>query len=109
MCDKVGNDKADDIADGGVVIAANYRLGPLGFLSMRELSSTVPEADGASGNYGLWDCAAALHWARANVRPGRQHNILNVHNLWTIRFNKVASRSSNFMRKSCGLDMRSNI
>ena len=57
------------VRDGGVVIAANYRLGPLGFLSMRELSSSaVPEAaDGASGNYGLWDCAAALHWARANA------------------------------------------
>lgn len=47
-------------ADGTVVVTINYRLGALGFLSS-------PELDGAGGNYGLMDQAAALRWVRRNA------------------------------------------
>lgn len=47
-------------ADEGVVLVTlNYRLGPLGFLS-------VPAA-GVPGNAGLKDQAAALRWVRDNI------------------------------------------
>lgn len=117
--------------DGAVVVAANYRLGPLGFLALDALSRTsatgaqhacemhccsgssshlltrsayrhsIPPINlivasrhccssphyqnvctgnlfllaqpfaltvGTSGNYGLMDCEAALHWTRENAR-----------------------------------------
>ncbi|KAF1751958.1 hypothetical protein GCK72_018512 [Caenorhabditis remanei] len=42
-----------------VVVTMNYRLGPLGFLTV---------ADGkASGNYGLWDQTLALQWVHDNI------------------------------------------
>jgi para-nitrobenzyl esterase len=44
-----------------VVVTINYRLGPLGFLYLREL---CPDLDGAVGNAGLRDQAAALAWVR---------------------------------------------
>eukprot|EP00729_Bicosta_minor_P027403 gene27403-34897_t len=43
--------------DGAVVIAPNYRLGPLGFMATKELSATSDTH--ASGNYGLMDCEMA--------------------------------------------------
>ena len=48
-----------------VVIVPNYRVGPLGFMATAELSATA--ASGASGNYGVMDCAAAMRWARRNA------------------------------------------
>jgi para-nitrobenzyl esterase len=51
---------------GTVVIAANYRLGPFGFLSLRRLIDEDPGYRSA-GNYGLADQRAALQWVRANV------------------------------------------
>ncbi|EGT42467.1 hypothetical protein CAEBREN_28304 [Caenorhabditis brenneri] len=42
-----------------VVVTMNYRLGPLGFLTV---------ADGlATGNYGLWDQTMALQWVQDNI------------------------------------------
>lgn len=46
---------------GLIVVTVNYRLGALGWLSHRELS------DGGSGNYGLMDQIAALHWVHDNI------------------------------------------
>ena len=51
--------------DGAVVIAPNYRLGPLGFMATKELSVTSDTH--ASGNYGLMDCEMAVHWAKENA------------------------------------------
>jgi para-nitrobenzyl esterase len=54
-----------DLARQGVVLVTfNYRLGPFGFMAHPALSA---EADGASGNYGLLDMAAALRWVQRNI------------------------------------------
>ena len=58
-------DGANLAARGAVVITANYRLGPLGFLAHPALSGE--SAQDASGNYGLLDQIAALEWIRENV------------------------------------------
>jgi para-nitrobenzyl esterase len=51
---------------GAIVVAANYRLGPLGFLAHRALTSEDP-AYPSSGNYGLLDQRLALAWIRDNI------------------------------------------
>jgi para-nitrobenzyl esterase len=50
---------------GVVLVTINYRLGPLGFLSLPELDAE--SADHVSGNYGLLDMVAALRWVQANI------------------------------------------
>ncbi|MGE5293126.1 MAG: carboxylesterase/lipase family protein [Micromonosporaceae bacterium] len=47
-----------------VVVSFNYRVGPLGFLSVPGLTAS---ADGASGNFGLLDQEAALRWVNRNI------------------------------------------
>jgi para-nitrobenzyl esterase len=59
---------------GLVVVSANYRLGPLGFLANPALTAESPHA--SSGNYGLLDQIEALKWVRENIArfggdPGR--------------------------------------
>ncbi len=50
---------------GVVLVSINYRLGPLGFLSLPELSRESEH--GSSGNYGFLDQVAALEWVQRNV------------------------------------------
>jgi para-nitrobenzyl esterase len=50
---------------GVVVVTLNYRLGPLGFLVHPLLSAE--SARGTSGNYGLLDQIAALHWVQKSI------------------------------------------
>ncbi len=50
---------------GVVVVSINYRLGPLGWLALPALSAESPH--GVSGNYGLLDQIAALHWVHDNI------------------------------------------
>jgi para-nitrobenzyl esterase len=52
-------------AKGVVLVSLNYRLGPLGFLSLPELSRESEH--GASGNYGFLDQVAALEWVQRNI------------------------------------------
>ncbi|WP_157976104.1 carboxylesterase/lipase family protein [Lewinella sp. IMCC34191] len=51
--------------EGVVFVSINYRVGPFGFLAHPELSAEA--AYGSSGNYGLLDQIAALHWVRDNI------------------------------------------
>jgi len=47
-----------------VIVSINYRLGPLGFLHLREVTGgRIP----ATGNEGLLDQIAALQWVRDNI------------------------------------------
>jgi len=50
---------------GIVVVEPNYRLGIFGFFAHAEL--TRESGRNASGNYGLLDQLAALHWVKENV------------------------------------------
>lgn len=51
---------------GVVFVSINYRLGPLGYLSLREFAGEAPDQP-AAGNYGLLDQIAALTWVRDNI------------------------------------------
>lgn len=60
---------------GVVVVTINYRLGVMGFLATPEL--TRESGRGTSGNYGLLDQIAALHWVQDNIRSfgGDPHRV----------------------------------
>ena len=67
---------AGDLAEKGqvLVVAINYRLGPLGFLAHPALGV---EDGQAVGNYGLLDQQMAIDWVRRNAAAfgGDAHNI----------------------------------
>ena len=48
---------------GVIGVTLNYRLGPLGFLTLPELK----QEEGCTGNYGLYDQLTALCWVRDNI------------------------------------------
>jgi para-nitrobenzyl esterase len=50
---------------GVIVVTIAYRLGPLGFLALPELTRESPHH--SSGNYGLLDQIAALEWVHRNI------------------------------------------
>ena len=51
-------------AQRGIIgVTINYRLGPMGFACLPELA----EEAGHTGNYGLYDQIAALHWVQDNI------------------------------------------
>ncbi|MFZ0291044.1 MAG: carboxylesterase family protein [Candidatus Sulfotelmatobacter sp.] len=50
---------------GLIVVTIAYRLGPLGFLALPELTRESPNH--SSGNYGLMDQIAALEWIQRNI------------------------------------------
>jgi para-nitrobenzyl esterase len=53
-------------AEHGVVfVSINYRLGPLGWLALPELSAE--SSHGVSGNYGQLDQIEALKWVKKNI------------------------------------------
>jgi para-nitrobenzyl esterase len=51
---------------GVIVVAPNYRLGPLGFLVHSALAAEDPQR-AVAGNYGLLDQRAALQWVKDNI------------------------------------------
>jgi para-nitrobenzyl esterase len=56
----------DRLAERGVIVVTiAYRLGPLGFLALPELTRESPHH--SSGNYGLMDQIAALEWIQRNI------------------------------------------
>ncbi|KAJ5958799.1 uncharacterized protein N7479_005949 [Penicillium vulpinum] len=48
-----------------IVVTINYRLGPFGFLAHPDL--TAESGTNSSGNYGILDQQAALHWVKENI------------------------------------------
>lgn len=48
---------------GIIGVTINYRLGPLGFLTLPELK----EEAGCTGNYGLYDQMTAIQWVKDNI------------------------------------------
>lgn len=50
---------------GVVVVSLAYRVGPMGFLALPELSAESPHH--VSGNYGLLDQLAGLRWVQRNI------------------------------------------
>ncbi len=56
----------ESMAQKGIVtLTVNYRLGVFGFLAHPELSKET--SYNGSGNYGLLDQSAALHWVKQNI------------------------------------------
>jgi para-nitrobenzyl esterase len=51
---------------GAIVVAANYRLGPFGFMGHRALTAET-RGYPSSGNYGFLDQRAALAWVRDHI------------------------------------------
>jgi para-nitrobenzyl esterase len=50
-----------------VVVAINYRLGPLGWFRHASLREGAPSAADRSGNFGTLDMIRALEWVRDNI------------------------------------------
>ena len=58
-------DPAPLVSKGALVVAINYRLGPLGFLG----DASLEDANGAVGDYGIMgDQQAALRWVKRTSR-----------------------------------------
>ncbi len=53
------------IAADAIIVTANYRIGPLGYLTHPGLDAE--SVQGSSGNYGILDLTAALRWVRDHV------------------------------------------
>ena len=50
---------------GVIVVTLNYRLGIFGYLALPQLTAESPQH--SSGNYGLLDQLAALHWVQEDI------------------------------------------
>jgi para-nitrobenzyl esterase len=61
---RLNYDGANYAADGVVLVSINYRLGPLGYLSLRGAQIEAPQS---AGNFGLQDQLAALEWVQQNI------------------------------------------
>jgi para-nitrobenzyl esterase len=60
---------------GVVLVSIAYRVGPIGFLALPQLSAESPHH--VSGNYGLLDMIAALQWIQKNIATfgGNPHKV----------------------------------
>ncbi len=59
-------DGAKLAAQGMLVVTLQYRIGPLGFISLRDFFGEAGDHP-AAGNYGILDQVAALQWVRDNI------------------------------------------
>ncbi len=57
------NGARDAITSDVIVVTANYRLGPFGFLAADQLR----DSRGSVGNYGIEDQRAAMRWVQENI------------------------------------------
>jgi para-nitrobenzyl esterase len=53
------------VEGGQVVVAIQYRLGPMGFFALPELAAEDP--NGSAGNQGMLDMVLALQWVQDNI------------------------------------------
>jgi para-nitrobenzyl esterase len=66
MSGSQGLDDGTQLARKGVIVVTlNYRLGVFGYLALPQLTAESPTH--SSGNYGLLDQIAALHWVQDNI------------------------------------------
>jgi para-nitrobenzyl esterase len=64
--DLASTDARNFARDGVVLVAMNYRLGPLGFFAHPALTAEA-SAHAPLANYGLMDQVSALRWVRRNI------------------------------------------
>ena len=89
---------------GVIVVAANYRYGPLGFLGHPALTAEDP-AYPSSGNYGLLDQRAALAWVRDNIAAfGGDPENVTIHGqsagAHSVSLHVVSPRSAGFFARA---------
>ena len=61
---------------GVILVTINYRVGLFGFFGHKDISEEK-DAEGRSGNYGIYDQLAAFNWVRNNIKAfgGNPDNI----------------------------------
>ena len=90
---------------GVIMVTANYRLGPLGFLAHPAL--TAESAHGSSGNYGILDHVATLEWVHANIAafggdPGNVTIFGQSAGSWSICVLQASPLASGLFHKAIG-------
>ena len=90
---------------GVIMVTANYRLGPLGFLAHPAL--TAESAHGSSGNYGILDHVATLEWVRDNIAafggdPGNVTIFGQSAGSWSICVLQASPLASGLFHKAIG-------
>ena len=90
---------------GVIMVTANYRLGPLGFLAHPAL--TAESAHRSSGNYGILDHVATLEWVRDNIAafggdPGNVTIFGQSAGSWSICVLQASPLASGLFHKAIG-------
>ncbi len=90
---------------GVVLVAINYRLGPMGFMAHPELSAE--NGSGSSGNYGILDQIAALKWVQANIArfggdPGRVTIFGESAGAWSVNYLTATPLAAGLFQRAIG-------
>ena len=90
---------------GVIMVTANYRLGPIGFLAHPAL--TAESAHGSSGNYGILDHVATLEWVRDNIEafggdPGNVTIFGQSAGSWSVCVLQASPLASGLFHKAIG-------
>ena len=90
---------------GVVLVAINYRLGPMGFMAHPQLSAE--NGSGSSGNYGILDQIAALKWVQANIArfggdPGRVTIFGESAGAWSVNYLTATPLAAGLFQRAIG-------